>query len=170
MVAIALARVSGLSFVLSLMLTNGREDFLGIEAFNEFSSQFAFFSSLTRAWEFAVGGMLVLASRRLSTLARGSEWVLVILGVGLVGYSAVRFDAITLLGCLNEPVDELSMSSADVNPATATQGGRSDNGSGSADNAPGRSGARPCPSMTRYITLMLCQPTLVPAGFVASRL
>ena len=95
-VASALALISIVSFVSCWMLTDGRVGFLGIDAVIDRSGEIAFYSSLTRAWEFAVGGLLLLASRRLSKLTRGPEWLLVTLGVGLVGYSAVRFDEQTL--------------------------------------------------------------------------
>jgi peptidoglycan/LPS O-acetylase OafA/YrhL len=91
----ALVLISVLSFLLSWALTSGRFSFLGIDVVDDFSEQFAFYSSLTRAWEFAVGGLLALASRRLSTLAPATEWMLVTVGVALVGYSAIRFDDLT---------------------------------------------------------------------------
>ena len=91
-VASALVLISVLSFLLSWTVTAGRFSFMGIDAVDDFSGQFAFYSSLTRAWEFAAGGLLALASRRLSNLARTSGWVLAILGVALVGYSAIQYD------------------------------------------------------------------------------
>jgi peptidoglycan/LPS O-acetylase OafA/YrhL len=94
-VAIVLALVSTVSFVLSWLLTTGRFGFLGIDAVNDLSGEVAFYSSFTRAWEFAVGGLLVMASPRLSNMARGSEWALSIAGVVLVGYAAIQFDGLT---------------------------------------------------------------------------
>jgi peptidoglycan/LPS O-acetylase OafA/YrhL len=94
-VAIVLALVSTVSFVLSWMLTTGRSGFLGVDAVNDLSGEVAFYSSFTRAWEFAVGGLLVMASPRLSNLARRSEWTLSIVGVVLIGYAALRFDELT---------------------------------------------------------------------------
>jgi peptidoglycan/LPS O-acetylase OafA/YrhL len=91
----ALALITVFSFLLSWRATTGRLSFFGIDAVGDLSGQIAFYSSLTRAWEFAVGGLLVLASRRLSTLAPITEWLLVILGAGLVGYAAVQFDQLT---------------------------------------------------------------------------
>tara|TARA_R110002110_G_scaffold318110_1_gene530887 strand:- start:27080 stop:29026 length:1947 start_codon:yes stop_codon:yes gene_type:complete len=94
-VAIVLALVSFVSFGLSWMLTTGRSSFLGVDAVNDLSGEVAFYSSFTRAWEFAVGGLLVMASPRLSNLARRSEWTLSIGGVVLIGYTALRFDELT---------------------------------------------------------------------------
>lgn len=82
----ALLVISVLSFLLSWIMATGRLSFW------IFSSFFAFYSSLTRAWEFAAGALLALVSRRLTNLRPMLSWLLVAVGVALVGYAAFRFD------------------------------------------------------------------------------
>lgn len=87
---LVLAVIAGLSFLLSLILTARSINVLGLNA-----GRLAFFSSLTRAWEFAAGGLLVLVSSRGSTRRKSRASILGWLGVVAVGYAAATFDGAT---------------------------------------------------------------------------
>ncbi len=78
----ALALVFVGSFVLSLVLT-------------ERGSPWAFYSSPTRAWEFATGGLLAIASQHLDRLGSLSRSVLSWLGLAMIVVAAVTFDSLT---------------------------------------------------------------------------
>src|SRR5207253_477273 len=57
--------------------------------------QFAFYSSFTRAWEFAVGAILAFGQVRLRTIPRGLAVAMGWIGMALVIVVSVRYDAST---------------------------------------------------------------------------
>ncbi len=72
------------SFTLSLAWSFGSSLMTQITGYFGGPESFAFYSSLTRAWEFAVGALLALLLTRLAPLRRGARRA-----VGLVGAAAV---------------------------------------------------------------------------------
>jgi len=55
----------------------------------------AYFSSLTRAWELATGALVAVAALQLARLPARAREVLVILGLGAIGYAVLSFDTET---------------------------------------------------------------------------
>jgi peptidoglycan/LPS O-acetylase OafA/YrhL len=89
--AVALAVVSLVSFALAVAMVDGTT-FPGVARPREF----AFFSSITRAWEFGAGALLALAAVRLRRVLRPvvAEGVAIV-GLGAVLLAALRFDDLT---------------------------------------------------------------------------
>jgi peptidoglycan/LPS O-acetylase OafA/YrhL len=85
--ALMLALVVALSFSLCLLLSMGWVTISGIGE----GRRFAFYASITRVWEFAVGGTLALASPRLRSISPR-----VAAAVGLGGACAVGAGAFTI--------------------------------------------------------------------------
>ena len=86
---VAVAVVSGVSFMLALALTgdvSGRKQ------------QFAFYGSPTRAWEFGVGALVALFVPRLANLPRLSGQ-----GLGALGFVAIGVGAFAIHGTSNFP-------------------------------------------------------------------
>jgi peptidoglycan/LPS O-acetylase OafA/YrhL len=77
-----LVAVAGLSFALSIWLTQRAQPW-------------AFFSSPTRAWEFALGGIAAVGLSRIPQQSRGSR-IIGWLGLFAVLFAVVRFDDFTL--------------------------------------------------------------------------
>lgn len=92
-IGISLVAISALSFLLSWALSTGRTGLLPID---DLADQFAFYSSLTRAWEFAAGGVLALVGARLIRVGRISTTLAATTGFALVAYSAIVFDDRTI--------------------------------------------------------------------------
>jgi peptidoglycan/LPS O-acetylase OafA/YrhL len=91
-ISLMLVSITGLSFALSWILTAG--DF-GQGRINRSLDEFAFFSSVTRAWEFAAGGLLVFISARMSQLGWRAGTVLSFGGLGLLAWATFVFDRAT---------------------------------------------------------------------------
>jgi peptidoglycan/LPS O-acetylase OafA/YrhL len=86
-----LSFVAVASFVLSLAFTNGHTGVFG-SAIDDSAQQIAFYSPLTRAWQFAVGGLLALAAPRLLGLGRAVATALAVGGLAMVLFAAFAFD------------------------------------------------------------------------------
>lgn len=88
-VAAVLAAMVAVSFALSLLLQFGAVDPDGHGA------EIAFYSAPSRAWEFAVGGLLALVGPRCATLAARVGSALVPSGLGLIAAAVFWFDDTT---------------------------------------------------------------------------
>jgi peptidoglycan/LPS O-acetylase OafA/YrhL len=84
-----LVGIATLSFVLSWALSEGRPWVIPV---GKYSQELAFYSAPTRAWEFAIGGLLVFAR----ALGRRASVACAIAGAGMVLWSSVAFDANTV--------------------------------------------------------------------------
>ena len=79
-----LALIAAVSFVFCLLVSYGKLST---------PPAFAFFSSLTRVWEFALGAALAFSAHRLSSIAQRTAGIL-----GLVGAVAILIGAFTITG------------------------------------------------------------------------
>src|SRR3954451_8836037 len=86
----ALALLGLASFVLSYLLVHNHA-LPGISS----PQEFAFYSSFTRAWEFAVGAILAFGLVRLHTMPRGLALAAGWIGIALVIVVSLRYDAST---------------------------------------------------------------------------
>lgn len=84
---LALAAISAVSFAGSLALSHRVTDLAGL------GPDIAFYSAPTRAWEFAAGGLLALGAATTSRLSGPATAAFAALGVAMIGWSAVAFDA-----------------------------------------------------------------------------
>ncbi|MGZ6952181.1 MAG: acyltransferase family protein [Acidimicrobiia bacterium] len=96
--AIAVLSIVGLaSFGLSVAMVKGHAVLPGVSSPREF----AFYSSFTRAWEFAAGALLALAVVRLRRLPPAAAMLLGVAGFAAILWPALRFDDLTPFPGLN---------------------------------------------------------------------
>ncbi len=89
---VTLAVITVSSFVLSWAFTNDYVSVFQVDAIDDLAKEIAFYSAPTRAWQFAVGGLLVFVAPRLVSLGTAVTTVLAAGGAGLVLFAAVAFD------------------------------------------------------------------------------
>src|SRR3954454_3812097 len=82
--------------IAALMLSMvGVASFLACVRLTRTSRSVAFFSLPTRAWEFVIGGLVALLAPRVLRISEGTSFALGWLGLGLIAYSVLSFDAAT---------------------------------------------------------------------------
>jgi len=89
-VALALAAIVVVSFFVSWMLTMGK---VGPFPFADSAPRIAFYSAPTRAWEFAIGGLVAYCARPISRLGRTSSLACAMAGVAAIAWAAFAIDA-----------------------------------------------------------------------------
>ena len=87
-VAVVVAGVAGLSFMLSLALSGSSAN--GGAGTN--SARFAFYSSPTRAWEFLAGALVALLISSFRRISRSTAVVTGVVGLAAILVSAIAFD------------------------------------------------------------------------------
>lgn len=87
--------VTALSFSLAILGTSGRLAIPFAAPGVNASVVFAFFSSVTRVWEFAIGAGLALASPTLSRIPARAAMLAGVLGVGTIGLGAFSLSGTT---------------------------------------------------------------------------
>ena len=87
--ALTIAAVASISFVLSVIATNAGPNAGGL------NSRFAFYMAPTRAWEFAAGALLGLFAAKLARVPAGVALGAGVAGAGLVAAGALLIDGST---------------------------------------------------------------------------